>query len=104
MPQSDLHRLLDEALKMKGTAPVEAALEGLLASGEPESQALTIIANAGVHEVPSAYLRGEVYEASRGDWDASTEEALSIELRRILSQLAKKLRSRRWDRIYLIPT
>lgn len=104
MPQSDLHRLLDKVLKARGAAPVEAALDGLLASGEPETQVLTIIANAGVHEVPSTYLRGEVYEASRGDWDASTEEALSIELRRILSRLVKKLRSRRWDRIYLIPT
>jgi hypothetical protein len=104
MPQSDLHKLLDKALKARGAAAVEAALDGLLASGEPETQVLTIIANAGVHEVPSAYLRGEVYEASRGDWDASTEEALSIELKRILSRLVKKLRSRRWDRIYLIPT
>lgn len=104
MPQSDLHRLLNEALKMKGTARVEAALQGVLASGDPEAQVLTIIANAGVHEIPSDYLRGEVYEASRGDWDVSTEETLSIELRKILSRLVKKLRSGRWERIYLIPT
>jgi hypothetical protein len=103
MSQSDLHRLLDEALRTRGTATVETALRGLLASDE-EIRVLTIIANAGVHEVPSAYLRGEVYEASRGDWDATTAETLSIELRKILLQLVKKLKSGRWDRIYLIPT
>jgi hypothetical protein len=58
----------------------------------------------GVHEIPKAYLRGEVYEASRGDWDASTEEALLLELKAILSRLANKLRSNRWKRVYLIPT
>jgi hypothetical protein len=104
MVQSDLHKLLEETLKARGAAPVEAALRGLLSSGSPDVQVLTIIANAGVHEVPPAYLRGDVYEASRGDWNASTEEALSLELRRILSGLVKKLRSRRWGCIYLIPT
>ena len=48
MPQSDLHKLLDKVLKARGSAPVEAALGGLLASGEPRTQALTIVANAEV--------------------------------------------------------
>ena len=46
----------------------------------------------------------EVYEASRGDWDVSTEDALLRELQAILSRLVDKLRSQRWDRVYLIPT
>ena len=70
----------------------------------PEPAVLTIVANAGIHEIPAGYLRGEVYEASRGDWDASTEESLLLELRAILSRLAKKLRSGRWKCVYLIPT
>jgi hypothetical protein len=104
MQQSDLHKLLDEVVKAKGTIRVEAALTGLLSSEAPDVRVLTIVANAGVHDIPSAYLRGEVYEASRGDWDAGTEQALSAELRRILSALVKTLKSKRWDRIYLIPT
>jgi hypothetical protein len=79
-------------------------LEDLLKQSVPEPAVLTIVANVGVHEIPKAYLRGEVYEASRGDWDASTEEALLLELKAILSRLANKLRSNRWKRVYLIPT
>jgi hypothetical protein len=101
---SDLHKLLDKAVKARGVSPVEEALQGLLKPDAPESTVLTIIANAGVHEIPRIYRRGEVYKASQGDWDASTEEALRRELRAILARLANKLRSRRWQRVYLIPT
>lgn len=103
MKPSDLHRLLDEVLNTKNAERVEGALTSLL-QGDAAPTVLTIIANAGVHEIPKAYLRGEVYEASRGDWDASDEEALSFELSSILSRLARKLRSRAWNCVYLIPT
>ena len=99
-----LHKLLDEVLKTRDAEQVVAVLEDLLKQSVPEPAVLTIVANVGVHEIPKAYLRGEVYEASRGDWDASTEEALLLELKAILSRLANKLRSNRWKRVYLIPT
>src|ERR1035441_8437093 len=79
-----LHELLDEVLKTRDSEEVVVALENLRGQNAPEATILTIIANAGVHEIPKAYLRGEVYEASRGDWDAKTEEALLLELSRIL--------------------
>lgn len=104
MKPSDLHKLLDEAVKSRGASAVAEALQGLLKPSGPESTVLTIIANAGVHEIPRTYLRGEVYRASQGDWDASSEEALRGELNAILARLANKLRSRRWQRVYLIPT
>lgn len=104
MKPSDLHRLLDEVLRTTDGEHVVAALENLLKPNLPENAVLTIIANAGVHAIPAVYLRGEVYEASRGDWDTSTEEALVLELKAILSRLAKKLRSGQWKRVYLIPT
>jgi hypothetical protein len=100
----DVHRLLDEVLKARGAEQVVAVLEGLRNNNLLEPTVLTIIANAGVHEIPQLYLRGDVYEASRGDWDASTEEALLLDLKAILSRLAGKLRSRRWTSVYLIPT
>lgn len=102
MKTDDIHKLLDEALEIKGSEEVVAALESVL--NVPEGSVLTIIANAGVHEIPKIYLRGEIYEASRGDWNASTEEALLGELTAILSRLANKLRAGRWKRVYLIPT
>jgi hypothetical protein len=101
---SDLHRLLDEAVRARGTEQVAAALESLVMPNASDVGVLTIIANAGVHEIPAAYLRGEIYEASRGDWDASTEGALLLELNGILSRLVSKLRSEQWNRVYLIPT
>ncbi|MGB9233572.1 MAG: hypothetical protein WCC04_04100 [Terriglobales bacterium] len=104
METSELRRLLDQAVESSGSQRVAAALEGLASSDASEERALTIIANAGIHSIPPAFLRGEVYEASRGDWDASSEEALLLELRRILAQLVHKLRSGRWNRVYLIPT
>jgi hypothetical protein len=104
MQQNEIHKLLDEALKTSGAERVVAALEGLVTPDASEVGVLTIIANAGVHEIPQAYLRGEIYEASRGNWDASTEEALMLELRAILSRLVDKLRSAQWSRVYLIPT
>jgi hypothetical protein len=101
---ADVHKLLDDVLKSRSAEQVVAALEGLRKNIAVEPTVLTIIANAGVHEIPQLYLRGDVYEASRGDWDASTEEALLLELKAILSRLASKLRSQRWSRVYLIPT
>jgi hypothetical protein len=101
---SELHELLDQAVTSSGSGRVAAALEDLASAGASEKGVLTIIANTGVHSIPQAFLRGEVYEASSGDWDASTEEALLNELRRILSGLVNKLRSARWNRVYLIPT
>ena len=102
MKTDDIHKLLDEAIEVKGTEEVVAVLDKML--NRAEASVLTIIANAGVHEIPKAYLRGEVYEASRGDWNASSEKALLLELTAILSRLAKKLRAGPWKRVYLIPT
>jgi hypothetical protein len=101
---SELRKLLDRAVASSGSGQVAAALEDLASADASDKGVLTIIANAGIHRIPRTLLRGEVYEASRGDWDASTEEALLLELRRILSRLVKKLRSGRWERVYLIPT
>jgi hypothetical protein len=103
MPSRDLQDLLDEAIAAHGVEPVARMLSDLLRTG-PTQRVLTIIANAGVHEIPAQYLRGEVYEASRGNWDATTAAALLEELTKLLTALGQKLREQQWERIYLIPT
>lgn len=103
MPTSDLLPLLEQAVVARGQERVARVLIDLIGSDQ-EPPVLTIVANAGVHEIPPRYLRGDVYEASRGNWDASSEAALVGELTRILEALARKLRARRWERVYLIPT
>jgi len=103
MPSSDLHRLLDEAVNAHGQERVALLLNDL-ARGKEADGVLTIIANAGIHEIPAQYLRGEVYEASRGNWDATSQPALVAELNQLLRKLADKLRSQTWERVYLVPT
>ncbi len=104
MKVSELRKLLDQAVQSSGNDRVVAALENLAATDQPEKGVLTIVSNAGIHSIPEAFLRGEIYEASRGDWDVSTEEALKTELTRILARLVIKLHRGHWRRVYLIPT
>jgi len=104
MQRTELLDLFERVLLTRGPDEVRTALMNLDTGPGSDLDSLTIIANAGIHEIPKAFLRGEVYEASRGDWDASTEEALIGELITILSRLANKLRSQQWQRVYLIPT
>lgn len=103
MPTSDLNSLLSEAVSAHGQEHVARVLSELIQTDHGPT-VLTIVANAGVHEIPLRFLRGEVFEASRGNWDASSEAALLSELTKLLEALARKLRARRWDRVYLIPT
>ena len=104
MKDSNLQELVTQAVESSGNARVVAALQSLIAGPCAEEETLTIISNAGVHSIPSSLLRGEVYEASRGDWNASTQDALIAELQEILLRLVTRLRLRQWRRIYLIPT
>ncbi len=104
MKDSQLRKLLEQAVKSSGSARVAAALSELARKNVPDKGVLTIIANAGVHTIPKPFLRGEVYEASRGDWDVSSEQALVTELGNIMLRLISKLRARQWERIYLVPT
>jgi hypothetical protein len=82
---------------------VEFALATLakVSSAQP---ALTVIANAGVHRIPTRYLRGEVFEASHGDLDLRTQEAATKSIATILVGLSGKLREKEWSEIYLVPT
>lgn len=104
MNTNTLAHLLDEAVEVAGRQRVAETLQALAGSSMPVDEALTLVANAGVHTIPKAYLRGEVYEVSRGDWLADTRVDLETELNAILERLVRKLRSRRWQTIYLIPT
>ena len=105
MDANTLPHLLDQAVEVAGPQRVADALRVLADIEEANnSDVLTLVANAGVHSIPDAFLRGEVYAVSRGDWPAETRVDLEAELTAILQRLVRKLRSRRWNRIYLIPT
>ena len=104
MPKPTLDELLMRAVEARGHEDVERTLQEMAKSATPAELTLTIIANAGVHEIPQQYLRGEVYIASEGNWDAKSQDALIRQLSQILRRLTVKLRSRSWSNIYLVPT
>jgi len=64
---------------------------------------LTIIANGGLHPVPSDYIFGELYVASEGNLDFSDINSVNREIDLILFRLRKVLKAHRWSKIYLIP-
>lgn len=64
---------------------------------------LTIIANAGVHPYHSLHQRGEVFVASHGNLDFSSKETSTAEIESALLKVAKKLKEKRWNKIYLVP-
>src|SRR2546426_12578357 len=100
----ELTDLLEQCIDVKGRDVVADTLSALLRSGDATEATLTIIANAGVHPIPDAYLRGDVYSASYGNWNVSSQGAVEAEFKRILGELGRKLTERQWKRIYLILT
>jgi hypothetical protein len=104
MARKSLTDVLEKCVKACGEEVVEKTLSALLAEKQENQNVLTIIANSGIHKIPSHYCRGEVYSASHGNWNISSEEDLKEEFRRILRDLGTKLASRQWSRIYLVPT
>lgn len=105
MIDDKLAELVEKCVRLRGTATVEKRLASLLLEPrQPEEAILTIVANCGVHIVPAEYLRGEVYCASHGNWDASSQKAVNDEFSRILRELGHKLRERVWKKIYFVPT
>lgn len=91
-----LERLLDRY----GADAVETAIKARAANHQSE---LTIVANGGLHPIPSDFVFGRLYIASEGNLDFSNIDAVSIEIDSILRNLRKVLKSERWTKIYLIP-
>ena len=101
--RADLNCLVDSAVEAAGAERVAEVLRSVVGR-ESDADTLTLISNAGVHTIPDRYLRGGVYEVSRGDWAVSTAAEVQEELMGLLYNLARKLRSRSWRRVYLVPT
>lgn len=64
---------------------------------------MTIVANKGVHHLPSECLRGEVFYASEGNLDFSSIEVVKSQYEQILRVVAIILKKCPWKQIYLIP-
>lgn len=81
----------------------ENSLIRKIGGGHKEKNVLTIIANAGVHPYHELHKRGDVYIASQGNLDFSSEESSVAEIARVLKGVAGKLKEKRWNKVYLVP-
>lgn len=74
-----------------------------LVTHRDDENVLTIIANAGVHPYHALHKRGEIFVASEGSLDFSSKESAVAEIEEVLVRVAKKLKEKRWSRVYLVP-
>lgn len=70
---------------------------------EGMGETLTIIANQGVHPLSPEHQRGEIFIASVGNLDFTSQEAANNSIREILLKVAKKLKEKKWEMVYLVP-
>lgn len=91
-------KAIDEYIRRHG----EDKLVELLTPQDSE-HVLTIVANAGVHPYHALHKRGEIFVASEGTLDFSSKESAVIEIEKTLLRVAKKLKEKRWSRVFLVP-
>ena len=104
MSNDTIEKLTALVIAKHGLKATELALQRILHAPLEAESTLTIIANAGLHPLPQEVLRGDVFEASRGNLNLTDASTLHLEYVRILSGVARKLLSKTWAIVYLIPT
>lgn len=81
----------------------QESLINKLGNENDDNSVLTIISNAGVHPHHSLHQRGEVFVASQGNLDFSSEQSSIKDIENILVKVARKLKEKRWNKVYLVP-
>ncbi len=106
MPKN-LTNLLTEYIQKFGQDSLEKMLTDKLLDNEENN--LTIIANSGKHHIPEKIIKGEKYIFSEGYFEIQDLkdnddiiEVIKEELKENITKLSDKLRSKTWDKIYLI--
>jgi hypothetical protein len=92
--------LINSIVKKRGKEFVKSIIED---KNSNDSFVLTIITNFGTHPPPSEHLHGEIFSASEGILDFSSIDSVNLILDEINRKLLKKLKEKRWEKIYLIP-
>ncbi|MHC5743562.1 MAG: hypothetical protein ACYTXT_16885 [Nostoc sp.] len=98
----DIENLLEDCLLYLGYEKFREEIEKLHLKIK-EEDVLTIIVNEGIHPNSPVHERGEIYIASRGNIDFSSQEIVEKEFKEILLSIAKKLKSKPWKKVYLVP-
>lgn len=103
MTSQAFDQAIDEAVAQHGEKRVLEAIAAIGSAQANSHDCLTIVANKGVHHLPTQLLRGEVYFASEGSLDFTTQDSVRREMLTVLGRLASKLKERAWKQIYLVP-
>lgn len=96
-----LEKRVAELLKEIGEAELIAILDGI--RGSSRTKVLTIVANEGLHLLPDKFRRGEIFSVTEGNFDTSSVSRLKESFETSLIQLAIKLKSANWEKIYVVP-
>lgn len=97
--EKELQDIIDSYIAEHG----QSSLISKLQANNCDQSELTIIANAGVHPYHPLHRRGEIFVASHGNLDFSTKDSITSEIESILVKVTKKLKERRWNKVYLVP-
>lgn len=98
----EIENIVNICLKKLGHEKFKLEIERILLINE-EEDVLTIIVNEGIHPNSPVHERGQIYVASRGNIDFSSKNNVEKEFQRILIGLAKKLKSKPWKKVYIVP-
>ncbi len=94
---------LDDLASQLGYKEACEILQQHVSGTKVTQDVLTIVVNEGVHHMPEEYLFGEVFYASAGNLNFSSEITVYEEYQNVLSNVARKLKSKPWKHIYIVP-
>jgi hypothetical protein len=104
MNGDDLSKLIERYIEEIGLEQLKETLIHELYKSKLDNYALTIVANQGLHDIPSRFVHGELYIASSGNLDFESKEIIIKQYEEILVKLRKKLSEKEWKKVYLVPT
>ena len=96
--------LVEKCCSQVGKTRIKSILENQLKRTSRQKTPLTIIANEGLHKIPERFLHGEIYVASKGNFDLSNRISIIRQYAVALARLQRKLNEHPWDGVFLIPT
>ncbi len=99
-----LESLVKEMEARHGKTKTKEILKSMIDKLAPPipNSTLTIISDRGVHHLPDAYKRGELYYVTE-PLDFKKLPSVENKYKEVLLKLATKLKSNQWKTIYLVP-
>lgn len=104
MNENDLPQLIEACIEKIGLDQLKRTLIREINKNRLDDYSLTIIANQGLHEIPSRFIHGQLYIASSGNLNFDSKKAIVEQYEEILSKLRQKLSEKEWKKVYLVPT